>query len=211
VASSHSQGMPSCFSPQKMRAVDATWLHDVHQLLRNHSTHFFTSLEGSTPSRVLPAARRFFHQWALRQRSTSKLSGGDCLPNARRKVYSPAIDLRREPKLTCTPLQSSFTGRGACLLSKRGSHSSTSSYVRGERTCNSIRGSSLQPVDYTTLLASCAELEKQWVPSKVERITQTDKHTVAIGLRTLDRNGKNMFLKQSERSNQSSVDQFGSP
>jgi hypothetical protein len=176
-----------------MRAVDATRLHGAHQLLRKHSTNLFASLEASTPFRVLPAAKRFYYQWALWQRSTSKLSGGDCLPNAQRKVYSPAGDLKREPKHTCRPLQSSFTGGGACLLSKRGSHSSTSSQVRGERTCNSIRGSSLQPVDYTTLSASCAELEKEWVPSKVERITQTDKHTVAIGLRTLDRNGKNML------------------
>ncbi|GAQ80351.1 hypothetical protein KFL_000520210 [Klebsormidium nitens] len=52
-----------------------------------------------------------------------------------------------------------------------------------------IRGSSLQPVDYTTLAASCFELETEWLPSKVERITQTDKHTVAIGLRTLEQNG----------------------
>jgi hypothetical protein len=66
--------MLSCVSPaQKMRAVDATRLHDAHQLLRKYSTNFFALLEASTPFRVLPAAKSFYYQWLYG--SAAKRSG----------------------------------------------------------------------------------------------------------------------------------------
>jgi len=47
----------------------------------------------------------------------------------------------------------------------------------------------LQPVDFTTLTAACAELRAEWLPARLEQVYQRDRHTVAIALRTLDRRG----------------------
>ncbi|MEM8828632.1 MAG: NFACT RNA binding domain-containing protein [Cyanobacteria bacterium P01_G01_bin.19] len=43
----------------------------------------------------------------------------------------------------------------------------------------------MQPVDYTTLMAACAELNRDWVPSRVEQIYQRDRFTISLALRTL--------------------------
>ncbi len=43
----------------------------------------------------------------------------------------------------------------------------------------------LQPCDLTTLVAVCQELRREWVPARVERIQQTDKHHLYFQLRTL--------------------------
>jgi predicted ribosome quality control (RQC) complex YloA/Tae2 family protein len=43
----------------------------------------------------------------------------------------------------------------------------------------------MQPVDYTTLMAAIAELNRDWIPSKIEQIYQCDRFTIALGLRTL--------------------------
>lgn len=43
----------------------------------------------------------------------------------------------------------------------------------------------MQSVDYTTLVAICAELRAGWVPARVEQVHQRDRHTLAIALRTL--------------------------
>ena len=47
----------------------------------------------------------------------------------------------------------------------------------------------MQPVDFTTLTAACAELRAEWLPARLEQVYQRDRHTVAIALRTLDRRG----------------------
>eukprot|EP00192_Tetraselmis_astigmatica_P007087 CAMPEP_0117698122 /NCGR_PEP_ID=MMETSP0804-20121206/29597_1 /TAXON_ID=1074897 /ORGANISM="Tetraselmis astigmatica, Strain CCMP880" /LENGTH=703 /DNA_ID=CAMNT_0005512425 /DNA_START=58 /DNA_END=2170 /DNA_ORIENTATION=+ len=43
-----------------------------------------------------------------------------------------------------------------------------------------------QPVDYTTLVASVAELNRDWIPSKVEQALQVDNFTVVLRIRTLE-------------------------
>ncbi|BAZ44849.1 hypothetical protein NIES4102_18660 [Chondrocystis sp. NIES-4102] len=43
----------------------------------------------------------------------------------------------------------------------------------------------MQPVDYTTLMATCAELNRDWIPSKIEQVYQRDRFTISLGLRTL--------------------------
>ncbi len=43
----------------------------------------------------------------------------------------------------------------------------------------------MQPVDYTTLMAACAELNRDWTPSRVEQIYQRDRFTISLALRTL--------------------------
>ncbi len=43
----------------------------------------------------------------------------------------------------------------------------------------------MQPVDYTTLMAASAELNRDWIPSKIEQVYQCDRFTIALGLRTL--------------------------
>ncbi|WP_414526430.1 NFACT family protein [Nodularia chucula] len=43
----------------------------------------------------------------------------------------------------------------------------------------------MQPVDYTTLTASCSELRAHWLPSRLEQVYQRDRHTIAVALRTL--------------------------
>lgn len=47
----------------------------------------------------------------------------------------------------------------------------------------------MQPVDFTTLTAACAELRSQWLPSRLEQVYQNDRHTLSLALRTLDRRG----------------------
>ncbi|MGB3615219.1 MAG: NFACT RNA binding domain-containing protein [Elainellaceae cyanobacterium] len=43
----------------------------------------------------------------------------------------------------------------------------------------------MQTVDFTTLMAACAELRQSWLPSRVEQVYQRDRFTVALALRTL--------------------------
>ncbi|NEO85025.1 MAG: fibronectin-binding domain-containing protein [Spirulina sp. SIO3F2] len=43
----------------------------------------------------------------------------------------------------------------------------------------------MQSVDYTTLVAICAELQDQFIPARVEQVYQRDRHTLFIALRTL--------------------------
>lgn len=43
----------------------------------------------------------------------------------------------------------------------------------------------MQPVDYTTLMASCEELNRDWIPSRIEQIYQRDRFTICLALRTL--------------------------
>jgi predicted ribosome quality control (RQC) complex YloA/Tae2 family protein len=47
----------------------------------------------------------------------------------------------------------------------------------------------MQPVDYTTLTAACAELRTEWLPARLEQVYQSDRHTLALSLRTLDQRG----------------------
>ena len=44
----------------------------------------------------------------------------------------------------------------------------------------------MQPVDYTTLMASCAELNRDWIPSRIEQVYQRDRFTISLALRTLE-------------------------
>jgi predicted ribosome quality control (RQC) complex YloA/Tae2 family protein len=44
----------------------------------------------------------------------------------------------------------------------------------------------VQPVDFTTFTAACTELQTDWLPARVEQVYQCDRHTIALGLRTLD-------------------------
>jgi predicted ribosome quality control (RQC) complex YloA/Tae2 family protein len=43
----------------------------------------------------------------------------------------------------------------------------------------------LQPVDFTTLTATCSELRANWLPARTEKVYQRDRHTIAIALRTM--------------------------
>jgi len=47
----------------------------------------------------------------------------------------------------------------------------------------------VQPVDLTTLRAICAELRSHWLPARLEQVYQRDRHTLALGLRTLQHRG----------------------
>lgn len=47
----------------------------------------------------------------------------------------------------------------------------------------------MQPVDFTTLAAACSELQKQWIPARIEQVYQRDRHTIALSLRTLKQRG----------------------
>ncbi len=47
----------------------------------------------------------------------------------------------------------------------------------------------MQPVDYTTLMASCSELRSQWLPARLEQVYQRDRFTIAIALRTIKKRG----------------------
>jgi len=43
----------------------------------------------------------------------------------------------------------------------------------------------MQPVDLTTLAASCSNLRQNWLPARLEQVYQWDRHTLSLGLRTL--------------------------
>lgn len=43
----------------------------------------------------------------------------------------------------------------------------------------------MQPVDFTTLTATCSEIRTNWLPSRTEQVYQRDRYTIAIALRTL--------------------------
>lgn len=45
----------------------------------------------------------------------------------------------------------------------------------------------IQPVDYTTLVALVSELQRDWLPSRLEQIYQYDRHTICLALRTLEK------------------------
>ncbi|OCQ94605.1 hypothetical protein BCD67_03745 [Oscillatoriales cyanobacterium USR001] len=47
----------------------------------------------------------------------------------------------------------------------------------------------MQPVDFTTLIAACCELRSEWLPARVEQVYQRDRHTIALGLRTINKRG----------------------
>ena len=47
----------------------------------------------------------------------------------------------------------------------------------------------MQPVDYTTLIASLWELRRDWLPARLEQVFQRDRFTVYLCLRTIDRRG----------------------
>lgn len=44
----------------------------------------------------------------------------------------------------------------------------------------------VQPVDFTTFTATCAELRTDWLPARLEQVYQRDRFTLALALRTLD-------------------------
>ncbi|PSN18424.1 hypothetical protein C7271_12585 [filamentous cyanobacterium CCP5] len=45
----------------------------------------------------------------------------------------------------------------------------------------------MQPVDFTTLVAVCSDLQAHWTPARCEQVYQLDRSTLAIALRTLSR------------------------
>jgi predicted ribosome quality control (RQC) complex YloA/Tae2 family protein len=47
----------------------------------------------------------------------------------------------------------------------------------------------MQPVDFTTLMAVCHDLQTHWLPARCEQVVQQDTTTLSMGLRTLDRRG----------------------
>jgi predicted ribosome quality control (RQC) complex YloA/Tae2 family protein len=47
----------------------------------------------------------------------------------------------------------------------------------------------MQQVDFTTLTAAVRELQTEWIPARVEQVYQSDKFTLALGLRTLEQRG----------------------
>lgn len=47
----------------------------------------------------------------------------------------------------------------------------------------------MQTVDFTTLMAICADLRRDWVPARLENVYQRDRHTLSIALRTLKTRG----------------------
>ncbi|BAT55493.1 hypothetical protein NOS3756_44800 [Nostoc sp. NIES-3756] len=47
----------------------------------------------------------------------------------------------------------------------------------------------MQPVDFTTLTATCSELRAHWLPSRLEQVYQRDRYTIAMALRTLNQRG----------------------
>ncbi len=47
----------------------------------------------------------------------------------------------------------------------------------------------MQSVDFTTLVASCAEIRSQWLPARIEQVYQCDRFTIALYLRTLKTKG----------------------
>ncbi len=47
----------------------------------------------------------------------------------------------------------------------------------------------MQPVDFTTLTAACAELRTGWLPARFEQVYQRDRYTIALALRTFQQRG----------------------
>ena len=47
----------------------------------------------------------------------------------------------------------------------------------------------MQPVDFTTLTAACAEFRIDWLPARLEQVAQLDRYTIALALRTLNQRG----------------------
>jgi predicted ribosome quality control (RQC) complex YloA/Tae2 family protein len=47
----------------------------------------------------------------------------------------------------------------------------------------------VQPVDFTTLTAIYTDLRTNWLPARLEQVYQRDRHTLYLGLRTLERRG----------------------
>ena len=47
----------------------------------------------------------------------------------------------------------------------------------------------MQPVDFTTLTAACAEFRTDWLPARLEQVAQLDRYTIALALRTLNQRG----------------------
>ncbi|MDV3000918.1 MAG: Rqc2 RqcH [Chroococcopsis gigantea SAG 12.99] len=47
----------------------------------------------------------------------------------------------------------------------------------------------MQSVDFTTLVATCAEIRGQWLPARVEQVYQSDRFTIALYLRTIKAKG----------------------
>ncbi len=47
----------------------------------------------------------------------------------------------------------------------------------------------MQPVDYTTLTATCNCLRADWMPARLEQLYQLDRYTLTLGLRTLSQKG----------------------
>ncbi|MCL1472767.1 Rqc2 family fibronectin-binding protein [Argonema antarcticum] len=47
----------------------------------------------------------------------------------------------------------------------------------------------MQPVDFTTLTATCCDLRANWLPSRLEQVYQRDRFTIAIALRTMNKRG----------------------
>lgn len=47
----------------------------------------------------------------------------------------------------------------------------------------------MQPVDFTTLTAVCADLRSRWIPARVEQVYQRDVQTIFLALRTLQGKG----------------------
>jgi predicted ribosome quality control (RQC) complex YloA/Tae2 family protein len=47
----------------------------------------------------------------------------------------------------------------------------------------------VQPVDFTTLTATCSELRAQWLPARLEQVYQRDRFTVSLALRTMKGRG----------------------
>ncbi|MBD2089679.1 NFACT family protein [Microcoleus sp. FACHB-1515] len=45
----------------------------------------------------------------------------------------------------------------------------------------------MQPVDFTTLTAACAELRRDWLPARLEQVYQRDRFTLSLALRTLQK------------------------
>lgn len=42
----------------------------------------------------------------------------------------------------------------------------------------------MQPIDFTTLTAICSDLRNTWIPSRLEQVYQSDRHTISLCLRT---------------------------
>jgi predicted ribosome quality control (RQC) complex YloA/Tae2 family protein len=45
----------------------------------------------------------------------------------------------------------------------------------------------MQPVDFTTLSAICAELKRDWIPARLEQVYQIDRYTLSLALRTIEK------------------------